>query len=130
MNDEEYLQWMNMYKYFMNQAEFVVDEDMIRPMYKQSVLLIMNSMRKAAKSKDFIEMKKLLNIFKSVDPLLMDENKLLPIAQKYLADNKLESITIDIGNVNKLSSLSFDVNVCYTQNLMISYFFNGCYVFC
>ena len=35
MNDEEYMQWMSMYKHFMNQAEFVIDEDMIRPMYKQ-----------------------------------------------------------------------------------------------
>ena len=115
MNDEEYMQWMSMYKHFMNQAEFVIDEDMIRPMYKQPVLLIMNSMRKAAKSKDFIEMKKLLNIFKNADPELIDESKLLPIAQQYLShpSDELEQ--------SPQASSTFNANVC-TEEKMIKCF--------
>ena len=109
MNDEEYMQWMSMYKHFMNQAEFVIDEDIIRPMYKQPVLLIMNSMRKAAKSKDFIEMKKLLNIFKNADPELIDESKLLPIAQQYLSKDGIQKL--DPSNKFEQSSSTFSANV-------------------
>ena len=87
---------------------------MIRPMYKQPVLLIMNSMRKAAKSKDFIEMKKLLNIFKNADPELIDESKLLPIAQQYLSDDGTEKIDPS----NKLEAPSkFNANVCHDHIL-------------
>ena len=116
MNDEEYLQWMDMYKYFMNQAEFVLDDDMIRPMYTQSVLLIMNSMRQAAKSKDFVEMKKLLNMFKLSDPDLTDETKLLPIAQKYLNNQQtIQTLSVS-SHSSQAQSSSFDANVCPNNN--------------